>query len=71
MEGKSTLQNIDQLIIEMKKAQQVMKSQKSWPKEKRVKYYVLFVDFNKAFDSINRKKLLTKMEKAGITTNVN
>jgi hypothetical protein len=39
-------------------------------KAKRGKLYLCFVDYEKAFDSINRQALLYKMRKMGLSENV-
>jgi hypothetical protein len=34
---------------------------------RRIKQYILFIDFKKAFDKVNREKLLKKMLKMGFS----
>jgi hypothetical protein len=62
-EGKSTFDNCIDLIIMMeegKTRERAYRRAKTLV-SKRIKQYILFIDFRKAFDKVNREKLLKKM----------
>ena len=53
-------------IIDQCKLQIKANITKKVPAKKRPKYYLLFIDLAKAFDSINRNKLIKTMQSRNI-----
>ena len=64
VEGKCTMHNLNDVVKIIDKCKQQIKANiiKKIPAEKRPKFYLLFIDLAKAFDSINRNKLIKTMQ---------
>ena len=67
-EHRSTLDNIDELAVTMNEARAMAFAERRRTKtiSERTKVYVCFLDLKKAFDSVDRVKLVRKLEERGI-----
>ena len=61
MEGQGTELNIYRLLNRIERLENTPTDEKTW---------ILFVDFAKAYDVVNHKKLFEKMKKLGISEKV-
>ena len=72
VKGKSTQHNLYDIYRIIKKAQEELKKQRSQkvPVKQRGQFFLLFIDLRKAFDTIDRAKLLQQMRDKRINTNI-
>ena len=65
--GRSTLHNVDQLVSLITRAKDYARAERRRTKKvaSRNRQFVVFVDLKKAFDSVDRRKLVATLQKKG------